>query len=409
MNPFRLLRIMNRFALVFAAFNLLFALAGYPGGGIPAFLGISAAAWFAAGLRRGLKPLVLVLPALILAWAGAWPVPQLVYLGLVTAYALYISLQGLGASLEAATDDFNAGIVISSVLLGLALVSFNLAAFERSAAPFILVYLVSSVVILRAAREMATNGRTSALGRLISVGLVMTATVLCSPPVRRIVLDGLKAGYTFLLGMVMRLLRWFLLAVGAVLAVLIEILTAIARQKGIRMPPSEQTPLLQELEKLQGRGVLAQFLNSRYPALFGQILLLALAVYILVRVFRRHRAAAAAGQNGFIETRDAIPRDGKTWRAKFPTLRRRPADPAQAVRFYYGLFLRLCARKDVKIRPSDTSADINDKARAVFAQGTLEKLRRIYVEVRYGGLPAGDETAREAAHCYRNLKGQRGS
>ncbi len=69
MNPFLLLRIMNRFALVFAVFNLLFALAGYQGGDIPVFLGMSVVTWVTAGLRRGLKPFVLVLPALILALA----------------------------------------------------------------------------------------------------------------------------------------------------------------------------------------------------------------------------------------------------------------------------------------------------------------------------------------------------
>ena len=157
------------------------------------------------------------------------------------------------------------------------------------------------------------------------------------------------------------------------------------------------------------RSSLGRLLDGRYLSLFGQILLLGLAGYVLVRAFRHLRIARETGQTGFTEVRDVIARSSNAWRVRFPGLHRQPADPARAVRFYYGLFLRLCRKRDVKLRPGDTSADINDKARAVFAQGTPEKLRRIYIEVRYGGLPAGDEMAREARHCYQKLKGPRRS
>ena len=60
-----------------------------------------------------------------------------------------------------------------------------------------------------------------------------------------------------------------------------------------------------------------------------------------------------------------------------------PEDLREQVRFFYRRYLEKLKNKDIEIAKSDTSFDINKKAKEVFNH-SIDDIRKIYIRCRYG-------------------------
>ena len=104
----------------------------------------------------------------------------------------------------------------------------------------------------------------------------------------------------------------------------------------------------------------------------------------------------------YIEEREFI-RDGKKEKKRKTRLfkDRFPRGPKDQVRYYYRKYLNK-VRSVNEIEPSDTSLDVNNKATG-FDRGVIEKIREIYINIRYGNKEAKAETVKEMEELYKKL------
>ncbi|NLY86063.1 MAG: hypothetical protein GX077_06905, partial [Tissierellia bacterium] len=96
-------------------------------------------------------------------------------------------------------------------------------------------------------------------------------------------------------------------------------------------------------------------------------------------------------------------RDGKKEKKRKTRLfkDRFPRGPKDQVRYYYRKYLNK-VRSVIEIEPSDTSLDVNNKATG-FDRGVIEKIREIYINIRYGNKEAKAETVKEMEELYKKL------
>lgn len=104
----------------------------------------------------------------------------------------------------------------------------------------------------------------------------------------------------------------------------------------------------------------------------------------------------------YIEEREFI-RDGKKEKKRKTRLfkDRFPRGPKDQVRYYYRKYLNK-VRSVNEIEPSDTSLDVNNKATG-FDREVIEKIREIYINIRYGNKEAKAETVKEMEDLCKKL------
>lgn len=130
------------------------------------------------------------------------------------------------------------------------------------------------------------------------------------------------------------------------------------------------------------------------------VLILAIVGYILYRLFAKAGSRVKYEGLDYIEEREYIktsrPKRKRPLRDKFP------GELGDQIRFYYRRFLDKLTRNKVGILKSDTSLEVNEKAKAVFAAGT-DRIRSIYIASRYGEKQADEETVAEMEKLYKGL------
>ncbi len=80
-----------------------------------------------------------------------------------------------------------------------------------------------------------------------------------------------------------------------------------------------------------------------------------------------------------------------------------PRGPVRRIREIYRRFLKLCLRREVVLRRSDTSLDVQQKSEWLFAEEDSAALRRLYLKARYRET-ADEAEAEEARRLYQKLK-----
>lgn len=112
------------------------------------------------------------------------------------------------------------------------------------------------------------------------------------------------------------------------------------------------------------------------------IIILVLLLYCLFRVLYWKRKKK---HSDFVETREHIDiRENivnKTNKKLY--LKLKNGNYKDKIRYYYYRFLRDCIRKDVALNVSDTTYEINNKAKAIFNKQSLEQMRNIYLKAKY--------------------------
>lgn len=244
------------------------------------------------------------------------------------------------------------------------------------ALPFILVYFLSSTVLIRSVRHVEAGMEISRLQRSNIKYLSFTSVVFLLtsfPQVQDYLLSLVKKiGYLLLwpLQLLLRVVEWLAELVG-----LLENKYPGEPWQPPEMPelpPGGEPPPLGPGEEGTPFGL---------PQYLLIALLVALAIFFLYKLIVRVGQRSYRGLD-YVEEREYIKKEKRRKKSLRPS-HLASGEAGEQVRRYYRKFLRKLSQRQVALSAADTSLDVQKKAEMVFPQVSPE-IREIYLPCRYG-------------------------
>ena len=328
--------------------------------------------------------LVLQLPAaLYVAWTAFRRVYDISYFQAVDTFQLELKLLPLPALFAAIVQ--------------------QMARMERFSAPYLLVFLLGSVLLLRMVRhdeDTLSQPRFRLMNGLSMVGLAAVCGIVSSPAFRGLLMLLLKA--------VWKVVSFPLLAatvvVGGGLGYLID---TILPDDLLAERAEELKNRFQEMDKPQEDSVIETVtpIAEDNPLLEAILTILAIliVIVILVLLFRWLAAKRRPRTTGDgHQTRTAA--DPLSPREK-PLTRLTARTPAQKVRYWYQQLMRKTMDEGGVFKPSMTSLRQQEVEEDTLPgnEEDISRLRELYLPTRYADR-AGEEDAREAKALYNRIK-----
>lgn len=158
---------------------------------------------------------------------------------------------------------------------------------------------------------------------------------------------------------------------------------------------------LQEGQAIEGYEELARKL-LKFASIVKTILIIILTaalIYIVYKIIIKLGNRNYVGE-GFTEEREYIKKEKK--KDKVFNIEKYPKEFGEQIRYYYRHYLEKLRRSDIEILETDTSLEVNEKAKEVFDE-EIEGIREIYINTRYGGKYVDASTVEEMKNLYRNL------
>lgn len=259
------------------------------------------------------------------------------------------------------------------------------------ALPFIVIYLVSSVMLTRLIRHLDAN---MDIGKIRRTNIKYLLTIFAGFSI--IVFNELRES-------IIDILDRLLTAIYYPLYKLLENFKfpdkmKVTVENFFNHNKNRTVPQDSDIENVE---IIIDEVAQTNPEIGRRIIIFILFVailYILYRLFIKAGGKAYKGVE-YIEEREFI-KDRK--KRKLFNRERYPKEPKEQIRYYYRRFLEKVKRNDIEIEKADTSFDVNKKANNIFEKG-IEKIREIYIESRYGDKEIDKNRVEEIENLYKNL------
>lgn len=134
--------------------------------------------------------------------------------------------------------------------------------------------------------------------------------------------------------------------------------------------------------------------------IFASILFL-IVVFIVYKLIMKS-STRQYSDISYTEEREFIRVINRKKRRRWFLREKYPVDLRDQVRFFYRKYLQRLKRENVNILKSDTSLDVNQKAREIFDHG-IDDLRKIYMKCRYSKEEITEEDVNNIKNIYSNL------
>lgn len=279
------------------------------------------------------------------------------------------------------------------------LIFVGISRWSRQCAPFVALFLVSGILLLRAVRVVESGQRRGDFWRNNGIevaAVLLAAAVVSSEPARRGALTLLSKGYQLL---ILPILLGILEITGNFLMWLWPYISFL-------FPDFGAANQEKEMVELSGAAPLdfGEYEQIGAPAFLkvlgiGIVLLAAGAfLYFLFQKFssgtggREKRTAGEQRRSSLVSP--GIKRDGRWF-----------AGGERNVRYYYRKFLVLCMKKGFEPEPRSTTQDIHKMARHYWDETELTGLRNLYLKARYDVETGNSQEEKKLAReFYRKLK-----
>lgn len=263
------------------------------------------------------------------------------------------------------------------------------------AAPFLIIYFTTSVLLIRTIRHMDSRMDRKKIKKanVRYMLMIFAASVLVAVDQVRDFVVSLVRKLPYL---VIYPVYWLSQLVGYIF----EFLSQLSSKKGGSVEwqwPFPEETVQEQLEEVIEDNIVYLDL-SLIETILG-ILMLAALIYLVYRIVAK-TGDRLVGEMDYVEDREYIkePKQKKKKRVRDNY----PPGLTDQIRFYYRRYLDKLTGKKVEVLRSDTSLEINDKAQAVFPAGT-ERIRGIYIESRYGEKPVDQESVQEMERLCKEL------
>lgn len=408
MYIFYIIRIIESFSLVFAILNFAFhfiSTADYSG---PLFIASAVLSFLCCFLKdKNIKlyyiPVLLILLQVFFDYSPS----SVVFTAIVIAFNFYFIKNDLfKPDYGVLIDEFKTGFAAVIILFLMAIVTVSTGAFGKASAPFLIIYLITSVILLRSLRSSALTKKrkyVNASNFIYCVLIVFISFILGTEKLRVYALHAIGKAYIIVMSFFIFLFSHVLGFAGFLLEYFFEALKWL-------MSKGSSKAFLDNLKNSNSGDSENPFRNHIGKALINssvfhvitEILLLIIVLYAIYRIFYK-RISSKKYEDQFTENKDFVifdKKDKKNNSRKFY----KPDTYKDYIRHYYLKFLRLADKCNSGITKSDTTLDINKKARANFNKDTLEDIRNIYIEARYSNKDMTGNDADRVRKFYKKLR-----
>jgi hypothetical protein len=282
----------------------------------------------------------------------------------------------------------------------------NLGEAVNRAAPFIFVYLLTAIMLIRSLRhvEAGMDIRRLQGSNVGFVGFLAGCFLIMSVDrVRQ--LAGLAAQQMLaLLFYPFRMLLWLL-------AWQVELLGGWLANVPFQRPEPPKLPELPGLATYDKLELPEEPVQSKTLAVIlgflrvvGLILLIAITLFVLYKLLVRVGKRSYRGLD-YIEEREYLKIAGRKRKRRLRLREKLPSQPGEQIRYYYRRFLERLAAKRVELAPADTTLKIQRKAERYYPHGP-QQIRNLYIVSRYGGKEADDTVVAQMEQLYKGLEEQ---
>jgi hypothetical protein len=305
-------------------------------------------------------------------------------------------------------DQFRKGIYICLALFIFSLLSFNFRIFESVSALYIIIYLVSSVILLRTLRFLEYNKDNKIVNRLnsiYSITMILSAFVLSLDYVRHAMVKAIAYVYSSVIDIIFYIFWWLIYSVGIAILSILRFLMSLGNSSGSdKQQITSQGNQGFNISNEHYKSLLEVFFNNYFIGIFLKVVIVCLAIYILYRMLYNMYTPVKSKEE-YVEDREFIFSEKKANSLIKEIVNfLKSKNEYENIRYYYRKFMKLCIDKKLQIEKSDTTEDINRKSRNVFDKVNLEEFRNIYIKARYGDSKIDRDMVEKIISHYKNLK-----
>lgn len=401
------LRVINIFSLIFIVLNYIFNNIEYSGVNFTYFIVISALNIFSFKMMKVKKTFKLLPMVNLLMIIFANSNTQGIFIVIITGlsiYCLYKDIYKVEYNMFLIEFRNIIRVIIGTALF--ALLTFSIKIFEEVSVIYILVYLISSVFLLRSLRYIKYHcydkkARKSSI-IVLSISLIIS-TAFSMEFVRDTILGILKKGYLSIVDKLAEFILWIFYPI----IYGIEKLVLFLQGKMAKVNQSKQIVDANDLKlrtkNITGKSIIEIVLGSKIFMTIINIVIVLAALYILFRVIKKV-GEKSREREYYIEEREFIIEDGKSNVLKRLSQIIKPKNNVDKMRQNYIRFLKLCREKGIIIQNSHTTMDINKNAESIFDRSVLSYIRNVYIDARYGNRNLDDKTLKQFIKSINDIK-----
>lgn len=263
------------------------------------------------------------------------------------------------------------------------------------ASPFIIVYLLSSIMLVRTIRHLDSRMSMEKIRRnnikyLVIIFVVFSIAAFDS--LREFIWKPIEKGLDGLITAVFYPLYLFCKN--------IDPPTETPIEEMMEYEPGMDEAADMEVEEL--RNILEEYVPwdfTMFKRILGVLLALVL-IYIVYKVIMKAGYSRGYKSIEYTEEREYIKKPKK--RKKLFRREKYPRELREQIRYYYRRYLDKLIKEDINISNSDTSTEINEKAEEIFGK-EIEEIRDIYIYSRYSSKEVDEGMVEKMKTLYKKL------
>ncbi|MBC7319562.1 hypothetical protein H5T89_02855, partial [bacterium] len=290
--------------------------------------------------------------------------------------------------------------------------------YNRAVLPYFVVYLVSTVILLRTLRYIeyssSENKDINKVNLIYSIGIITISFLLSLPTIRTILWRGITVGFTYIISIFLMGLAWLIFGILYLFDKIVALLGRFFKPVKRGLPEIKTDELTNRILNMARMGESKEFVEKKATTssnanqiliIIFSIVILLIVAYIAYVLFRRYESRQKPKEEDYIETKEfiTIKKEEGSNVLKRILERFRPKDPIEKIRLYYKKYLLMCKEKEIGLKESDTTLDIYTKSKDFFNKEVLPRIREIYIRVRYGLENPSNETVKEFIALYKRI------
>lgn len=280
---------------------------------------------------------------------------------------------------------------------------FDLETFARTSVPFLCIYVLVYTVLLRLLRCKKYNRDNKKIYKINAMYLVMILippVLLGIDAVSKWFLKALK----FLYLRFCDVFQYIIWAIAYIIYYLLIGITYIGKKilalllvKGKDKSESSSLGRNVDNEKVK-KEVFNFFYSNSALGTILKIVLIAVVIIIIAKIISKKKKKELDIVQDYTEDKQIV-NEKNSLLDKL-----RPKTYSERIRSYYLNFMKFSFKKGIKLNNSDTTLDINKKAGVSFDNVLINKLRSLYIKVRYSNYAADKNDAKEASDYLKEIK-----
>ncbi|MDV3426015.1 MAG: hypothetical protein LIR50_02345 [Bacillota bacterium] len=394
----RYLKALSNLSFIFLAVNFIFCLAGYAPVNEYIFVWMimfNLALYFKKYRNIYIKTLFLIFLILPVIFISS-NYEKLIVL-IIFAVIFYLYKQKNNLSYGETCEEFKKIFYIILAIFIISAININGALSGRFIIPYMIYYLIFTVLLIRYLRNYEYNAVNEKLNKInfsYFVVIIISALIFALKSVRHSILSIVLIIY----GNIMDIFIYIF----SLIFLLVYSLFKNIHIKGINPDIFKISPKDSKLQNTAGIKDygLANPLLHKIIIIFVNTMIILLAVYIIIRLLNK-KSTASPNSEKCEETKEFIFSEKHSDKIKSRFVF---GDYSSQIKYYYRKLIKDIISKGINLNKSDTTMDIHLKSRGAFDKASLWSMRDMYIKVRYGSRDCTKDNVKEFRNLYKNRK-----